>query len=546
MPNKKSFTFHIAKKSGKDLRDYLSENAKINLASPTSQSLGVKDFGERAALFVFRGHPSTPRWLKQLARAFNGLDEFSTFSGAAVLLLEISGRVLAVTFSHGWMYLDQKQFEADFGIKVAVNALDVGKLRRLDKSNLGDALQGVSQSPFQREFRSLWTSDALDIVSRLSGKTREDVSSDAMTGSKSLKITGEYEIKDIPEIATELISHYEAEEYKNTDFAIIDFVRPILDREEISQLDKLAAESIAEDRQDFELSLPLDVSSDALAFKFKGTGMRITYPDLMLNHYQRSLGKKLTDLSPQSLKTHKVIALFGDARPPLDMSIKDALVGTVEMNAKRYAANEGNWFRIDDTFRQAMETRFVELKANWTDTDPPLIRFKYDAKKNGRLESEDDYNSRLAEHYDFALLDKKEIVIPNAPRSGFEPCDLLDVTGKRFIHVKKSSRRSAVLSHFFKQGSNSARQFSGVPSCWSQLAKCLTDLGREQDAMKISDKDYRNGWTVEYWIVDHPRDNGEFNIPFFSKISLHDEAQDTQSRQFDVALKFIRRPKVEL
>jgi hypothetical protein len=52
-------------------------------------------------------------------------------------------------------------------------------------------------------------------------------------------------------------------------------------------------------------------------------------------------------------------------------------------------------------------------------------------------------------------------------RSDFEACDLLYVDGKRFIHVKKISRRSNILSPFFKHGSNSRATIHPVSGAWS-------------------------------------------------------------------------------
>ena len=49
-------------------------------------------------------------------------------------------------------------------------------------------------------------------------------------------------------------------------------------------------------------------------------------------------------------------------------------------------------------------------------------------------------------------------------------------------------------------------------------------------------------WTVEFQIADRARPNGDFNIPFFSKLTLRDEARDMEAMQFDVAVQFIRLP----
>ncbi len=48
-----------------------------------------------------------------------------------------------------------------------------------------------------------------------------------------------------------------------------------------------------------------------------------------------------------------------------------------------------------------------------------------------------------------------------------------------------------------------------------------------------------SGWTVEFHIVDARRPDGTFKIPFFSRITLRDEALALKSMSFDVAIKFI-------
>jgi uncharacterized protein (TIGR04141 family) len=66
-------------------------------------------------------------------------------------------------------------------------------------------------------------------------------------------------------------------------------------------------------------------------------------------------------------------------------------------------------------------------------------------------------SAEMAEEAGYLLLDRKLIQIDDVPGPGIEVCDLLDIAGPRYIHVKKSSRQSSVLSHFFKQGGVSAQ-----------------------------------------------------------------------------------------
>lgn len=542
---KKSFTFYLAKEQLGDFGDYLTENAVANLASPKTQRIRVGDFAQRAEIFVFQGPPSPPRWLRGLSRAFSDVRPFNTFSGAGVLLLEKSERVLAITFSFGWMYLDEDKFASDFGLLVAVNGLDQSKLRRLERTNLGDALKGVSQSAFQREFRSFGIEDALDLVQKVSGATRDDVDADNMVGSRSLKITGEFDYNDIPELADDLLALYDSTAYQDTEFKIIDSVRPISDGVKIRELNEVAAERIRNKQDSFELGLPSSADTEGVAFKFHGPGLRNFFPDLLLRHYIAAMESKgkLATVDAETLNSHKIEAILDEDRPSIKWKIRKALIGSVDINSERFATNEGNWFQIDDSFRMSVESAYRDTVAAWEGSQPTRIITSYDVDGNGRLEREEDYNRRLAQQYGYALLDQKELSVPSVSRSGFEPCDLLDVEGRRFIHVKKSSRTSSILSHFFKQGSNSARQFKRIPAAWTQLIEKLRETNQNDHAERLSAaiENGTAGWSVEYWIVDSPRNNGEFNIPFFSKISLRDEKLDMVAMEYGVRLRFIRK-----
>ena len=206
----------------------------------------------------------------------------------------------------------------------------------------------------------------------------------------------------------------------------------------------------------------------------------------------------------------------------------------------RYAINEGAWYRVDESFKLSIEETFQSSVQPWI-TSPPPLRKIYDQHGNGSFQTEASYNSELAQHFGFILLDQMLIEIPGLQRSGFEACDLLDIQGKRLIHVKKSSRRSSVLSHFFKQGGNSAQQLKRFPAAWDALFNAIARQYGQSLAQSVLDLDRQDlrRWTVEFWIADSPRVNGEHNIPFFSKISFRDEASSLLAMNYDVSVKFI-------
>jgi uncharacterized protein (TIGR04141 family) len=537
----KTLTLHLAKSDVVEFNQLLSEQALERVARNSTRIVEDESFGGGARLYVFVGDNTVPSWLRDIRSVFNVPAQIQNSSSCAVLAFRTAGRIFASTFAHGWMFLQENNIEGDFGLRVALNALDDKKLKGLERANLGDALRGVSLSPFQRDFTSFGLDDALDLVRRISGNTREDTSADAMSGSRSLKVTGEYTLRDLPQIAEEALGFYRSTDYRNSTFRVIDFVTPVIDRRLASILDSEAANSIREGSEDFELGLPLKYEDDNLTYKFAGPGLRGRYPDLLLRHYVAALGDKLQDIDPEILRSHKIVAISDDpSRPSRNWSVRAALVGSIIYEQGRYAINEGEWYKIDEAFKLSIEDNFISLIEGW-EAPPVPLRKIYDEHGTGQYQSEASYNTEVAAAQGLVLLDTHLITIPGIQRSGFEPCDLLDIEGKRFIHVKKSSRRSTVLSHFFKQASNSAQQFSRFPAAWDQLINLATQIGGQQAAeqLRAAIEDDTRAWKVELIIADAPRATGEFNIPFFSKISLRDEAISLHAMNYRVGLRFI-------
>jgi uncharacterized protein (TIGR04141 family) len=46
-------------------------------------------------------------------------------------------------------------------------------------------------------------------------------------------------------------------------------------------------------------------------------------------------------------------------------------------------------------------------------------------------------------------------------------------------------------------------------------------------------------WRVEFLIADTLRQNGQFNIPFFSKVSLRDELRTLRAMKYETGIRFI-------
>ena len=542
LPKTKNYSLYLVKPDIEDFEDIFSESAKEKIRSGEVVLCDSNDFGDKATAYIFPNLPKPPKWLADINTAFVGTPELTNRSSCAVVVFKHVSRIFVTAFAHGWQYLDDTKIESDFGLMVAINSLDDSKVKRVDSSHLGEAIKGVSQSAFQRDLQAFGVDEALDLVRRISGRVEDDEFANSISGATALKVTREMEFSDLPEVAEEALTRSQSADYKNTGFYVIDKVRPILDKLVLAELDQKAVDIIKLGADNFELSMPGWSEDDVVYYGFSGPGLRGRFPDLLMSNYRNALGAELGALDVDTIRKHRVIAEFNnDAGATKRWSIKKALVGSVVENNGLYAISEGEWYCLDQQFKDDVDAVFETLKEEWP--NPPLVivkRVSKDGKKTG-FESELSYNERCAKEYHQVLLDQKILTVPATPYGKFEACDLLDIKGKRLIHVKKSSRQSSLLSHFFKQGSNSARILKTIPEARAALVDKVRDLTDDPtaNALEAALGDAMTGWKVEFHIIDAARKDGTFMIPFFSRITLRDESRMLRGMDYDVSLRFI-------
>ncbi len=521
------------------------------LKEDTFQAKPQGEFGEGAKLFIFQGMQKPPTWLSDVKLVFsNGLADLRLFNkpSCAVIVFKKAGRLFIVTFGYGWQYINDIKIETDFGLMVAVNSLDDTKLNRIDTSHLGEAMKGISHSPSQRDLQAFGVDDVLSLLSRITGKGEDDTFASNISGATALRISKEMTLADLPSVAEEALELYQAVDYKDTAFSIIDKVKPIRDKALQNKLDEIAVDKIIQGEDNFELSMPGWYEEDVVYYRFVGFGKSDRLPNLLLSDYREAFGNNLASLNTQTISKHCIMAEFSnDTARKESWSIKKALIGSVVLNDaagdRLYAINEGQWYRLDQQFKKSVDAILSTVVEEW-DIVPLVIMKKVDntGKKTG-FESELDYNKRCAKAYNQICMDQEIFIIQTIlPGKGkFEACDILDIENKKLIHVKKSSRKSSLLSHFFKQGSNSAQ----ILKMYSEVRKMLIERVTEISGDAIGEKlktalgESMAGWTVEFHIIDTPRKDGKFQIPFFSRITLRDEKMRLNGMEFKVAVKFI-------
>lgn len=542
-----TFSLYLAKKEVAAFDELLTEKALELIASGEGKISNSSKFGDGAALYTFPGDKNVPKWVPLVRGSFTVPPIFSQ-SPCAVLAFKMGKQFFALTFSYGHVYLNDSKTEADFGLKAAINAISDEKLRSVERSNLGAAIRGFAQAAGQIDLRAFGFNDALDLIRKVSGRAEESDFANMVTGSHALRFSKRIEAEDVPDVALEAVTLFRSTAYQDTAFRVIDFLAPVLDPVVQAHLDDEVTAIIRSGTDDFEIAIPEILPDSIGTFRFEHAGFSDFHSDLSLEFYRESLGAKLKTLTVAELKHHQVTAYGDSETKPIDKwPVIQALVGSLVWKGERYAISEGHWYRINKLFKDGADRRFQELLGP---PDLKLLPLKkiYPATKKGQkkkeaYQTEESYNKEMAKVTGYLLMDQQLIQIPEVA-GAMEACDLLDIPGRRFIHVKKSSRQSSVLSHFFKQGNNAAQMIRSYEAFKAALIAKVEALYGTKKAAELKSA-LKDKWTVNFQIADFPRKNGKFAIPFFSRLSLRDEARNIEAMDFNVTVSFIKLTRIK-
>ena len=352
MPKLNSFSLYLAKPTVQTFEDVLTENARSMVKASVASKLTSSKFADGAALYVFPGQRSVPKWVGLLKPSFTLPHDLFATSPCALLVFKSDEFIFPVTFSYAHVYLDDSKTEADFGLKVAINAVSDERLRSVERSNIGAAIRDFAQAAGQRDLRSFGFDDALDLIRKVSGRAADNDFADMVTGSRPLRFSKRIELVEVPDAAVEAVRLFKSGAYKKTSFRIIDFLAPVLDPTVQDILDDGLIAAIRKNSDEFEIAIPEIISENIGSFRFEHAGFSRFHPDLSLELYRAGLGARLAALTLEDLRRHTVAAYADDGSRPIKYwSVYRSLVGSLVLNGERYALNEGHWYRINKAFK---------------------------------------------------------------------------------------------------------------------------------------------------------------------------------------------------
>jgi uncharacterized protein (TIGR04141 family) len=486
----------------------------------------------------------TPKWMTVLSDTFH-VPAFKRSSPACVVVFQEKGRTFAATFGYGSKLLNEYQIEADFGIKVAVNAVADDALKGIQKSNVASAIQQFAQSAFKSRFGSFGGQSKFEVLKRVSGAVAGEDDLDTLVGGAGLSLVTTLKFADIKKIAAKALKFYQSNAYKDTTFAVIDEFKPVLLPGEADRLNALLVENLRSAASSFELCLPQLTLDDTGYVKIYGVGLREEFPDISLELYKSTFDNpdqiELSDLNDDRVR------LYNDEHDNVgNWSVYRCLIGSLEdSNGVRYVLNEGRWYIPSDSIIGPVEKYFSNKKL---EPDSKLQTFEVTSWKKeignkGKTklvpvyEREEIYNERIALTSGYVLFDQAWHKTEDGTITKLEVCDLYDAQNLRMIHVKRTSRQPSMVSYLFDQGQRAADLWQR-DDVRAQFVDRVRSVVGDDAADKLSTA-APGDIIIEFAIADHENIKGEYTIPFLGKLSFENKAREIERRGFTCQIRFI-------
>lgn len=511
---------------------------------------------ESGALFIDQSPARTPAWYRFIGEFASG--EFLTLknqSCAAVLFLRVhsdvdstSHRTMVLTFGTGHHSLDQDACERGFGLRVALNCIARSSLRGVDVATLdATTFQKRIQASRKADIGGFGLDIERDLLRLAAGIPNDTTFARALTGRDALNMTTVTSPSSVLDKCKKALELFQSVEYKR-DYAWVDLISPVPDKDLMVDLDALAYDEIVEllkgRASDIHIALPDIIGpEDGYEIGYFGAGLKSgrkdVFSEVSIEDYigQIQAGRPSDVFSMDVIKTsHDVrVVVNGEGDKSQKRKIYDCFVFEVVWKGNTYVLFGGDWYLIDTGFYNSVETEFRRLVSL-----TPFVASTL--SKNER-----DFISELDASLDLLNLDQVKLSPVGAPNSNLEPCDFLCRT-KRFIHLK-DGHSSAPISHLWNQGLVSAESFIRDDKFRKDLRAAAVQRQRETAksnfhtllpaaGVRPDPRDYK----VVFGIMRHRyKNSGVLGLPFFSKVSLRAVAKRIELMGYPVEVHLIEK-----
>ncbi len=480
----------------------------------------------------------------------NKIEGLETASSSAILLIKTNNKVVVFSFGYGRYLLNDEYLVPDFGIKTALNTLDHNTLRTVDLFSLEQApIQKRAQATRSANINDFGIDVSRDVLKAVTGEPIKGIDWSTISGGGAQYsfTTRIFDYGELLGVAGLLLDKYSLDSYSER-FGWVDNIQRIKNSAKLSELNNLLVSEIREaNAADISISLP-QVSDWGNIFGFSYTNGRKEFkasPDI--SDYYACNEVKEIDLD--KLKQHRVhCALISGEEE--SYSLYDCIYFECQHEGKLHILFSRQWFTIDQDYVARVETAVSAVPLSSIDFPKVKLVAKQKKAKSRKakavaedgeedeevedsitLESEGDYNMRVANAKGYVLMDKK-LVKSDSSASPIEVCDMLS-SESHYIHAKHKKGNSSGLSHLFAQGRVASELLLSDQNFRKNARKHLS--GTSRNLIPIGKFSPRKSEIVFLVLGVHTNEVVK-SIPFFSKINLISAHRNLTERQFKVSI----------
>lgn len=494
-----SLTIYLAKAGYVGADQLVDEVGNLNAFPITDQA------GSLGTLYVEARSSKIPPWSKFFVLQVDPRKLGRVSSAAAVLLVLVEGRTLALTFGQGRHLLKQGCWEERFGLRVTLNSIGSNNVRSIDKHTL-DTVGLHSRVQMSREATAgeFGLDIERDLLSAITGTPIDKSIGHTLSGLDSLHANVRVGLPTLRALLTRYLEQFGKDAYKET-FPWIDHISEVKDAALKVRLDALMLAEIADQRTDrCWLAVPDPIEWTQVAgFRYRKGAKQPIHHDVRMDTFLEDFGTAPKDVSRDLFAEHQIMAVDGEDSIKYHWPAYRCICGEVDLDGGTYLLSRGHWYKVASDY-------VSEVNAFYEQTQ--IIDLGLPEYNDG---TEGAYNKRVAEGNpkEFALMDQKEIMIGGG-QSRVEFCDLMG-RSKDLIHIKRYGGAGA-LSHLFAQGVVSGEAFVEDERFRKQLNERLPE------AFRLADVDSRpesGAYRVVFAVISR-EEGASLTLPFFSRVSF--------------------------
>lgn len=476
-------------------------------------------------VFVAPAVQNEPDWVKLVRSATQPPVDQRSQSTSAVLVLETAGRRFAVAFGRGRTLLDPARYVRRFGLRMALNAVDPGRLRRAQARTFNDhALQTQRQISRLSRIEALELDFERDLVTALGGTLADETLGRRVDGRDAVRLTAELDASDLASKCAHLLAESQQTRYKAA-FPWSDTIQEVTDPFEIADLESRASERLGQRNfAAFDLFPPELVSDEIVDYRLWPShgGRVVIEPDASLLHLAVNAPMSGKD-ARTAVTRHKLVGRDANGDEVARWSFWDCLHLERTVGGVRVVLDDGRWYQIEKRYADDVDAFTRALRPSGLPL-PPAIRD----------ESEAAYNARAGQDPRFTLMDQRLIRLPE--RTAVEACDLFGDAGA-LVHVKRRKGGSGPLSHLIGQASVSGELLLDEPNFRTKMREHLKAVQPGIENL-VAEPARAADHSIVLALITNNAATGDVagGLPFFTKVFLRQNVRRLQNMGFVVCL----------